>query len=64
MKALQLIAWIAGAIAVILVLIGTAAYIFDFRLFGVNHVINYFHVANSYLLVAILSLLLKKSLKE
>jgi hypothetical protein len=64
MKALQLIAWIAGAIALILVVLGTIDYIFNIRILGVNHVINVFHIANSFALLAIVSLLLKKTLKE
>jgi hypothetical protein len=64
MKTLHLIAWIAGIIAVILVLLGTVAYIFKLQLIGINHVVNFFHVANSYLLIAIVCILFKKIVKE
>jgi hypothetical protein len=64
MKALQLIAWIVGIIAAILALLGTIAFIFKVELFGIHHAVNYFNVADSYLLIAILCLLLKKTLKE
>jgi hypothetical protein len=64
MKSLHLIAWIAGIIAAILVVLGTIVYIFKFQLLGISHAVNLFNVANSYLLIAILCILLKKIVKE
>jgi hypothetical protein len=64
MKALILVAWIAGILAGVLVLMGTISFFFKLQLLGINHAVNYFHAANSYLLVAICSLLLKRTLKQ
>ena len=59
MKALKTIAWISGIIAGILMLLGVLFFIFKFRIFGINQVVNMFHVANSFLLVSICCLLYK-----
>ena len=64
MKTLHLIAWIAGAIATILLLIGTITFIFKFQVIGIRHAVNYFHVADGYYLLAVVCILLKKALKE
>ncbi|MBN2610275.1 MAG: hypothetical protein JXB00_01835 [Bacteroidales bacterium] len=54
MKIFNLTSWIAGIIAGVLVLLAFIALIFKVELLGVRHVYNYFHVANSLLLIAIL----------
>ena len=53
MKALKIITWVSGVIAGILIILAVLTLILNKHLFGVNHVINYFHAANSFLLVAI-----------
>jgi len=53
MKYLEYLTWITGILAGLLMLLGTIAYVFGVRIFGVNHVVNIFHVANSFLLMCI-----------
>ena len=53
MKALKLITWISGIIAAVLMLLGVLFFLFNFRMLGINQVVNMFHVANSFLLLAI-----------
>ncbi|MBN1952630.1 MAG: hypothetical protein JW801_15620 [Bacteroidales bacterium] len=60
MKALQYVAWAAGIAAVIVMILGGLALISGSSLFGFNKVVNYFHVANSFLLLAICCLLYRK----
>ena len=59
MKTLKIIAWFSGVIAGILILLGVLTLILQTHLFGVNNVINYFHAANSFFLLAICCLLYK-----
>ncbi len=51
MKALNLIGWITGGIGVILILLGTISELIGKSILAVNHAVNYFHVANSFLLI-------------
>jgi len=53
MKTIQLIAWILASIAGIIMALGVISILFSKGLFGFNHAVNYFHVANSLLLGAI-----------
>ncbi|MBN2350029.1 MAG: hypothetical protein JXJ22_14410 [Bacteroidales bacterium] len=53
MKALKWIAWILIVAAVIIIILGIISLIMGRGLFGFVHVVNYFHVANSLLLLAI-----------
>jgi amino acid transporter len=53
MKALKLIAWISGIIAVIIMILGVIDFFFSWELFTVNKAVNYFSTANSFLLLAI-----------
>jgi len=64
MKALNLFAWIVGGLATVLVLLGMVGFFFKIPLLGINHAINYFHVANSLLLIAICCVLLQKTRKQ
>jgi hypothetical protein len=60
MKYLEYLIWIAGIVAGLLMIFGIIAYFFEARVLGVNHVVNYYHAANSFLLMAIcLTLFLK-----
>ncbi len=53
MKYLEYLTWISGILAGIFLLLGALDFFFDAELFKVNHDINYFHAANSMLLVCI-----------
>ena len=53
MKYLEYLTWIFGILAGLILLLGSIDLIFDAELFKVNHAVNYFHVANSALLVCI-----------
>jgi hypothetical protein len=52
MKALNWIAWISGGIGVVFVLVGLAQMVFG-RFITSAEIINYFHAANSFFLMAI-----------
>ncbi len=60
MKNLNLFAWISGIIALILMFFGFIDFLFSPKFLFVNHSINYFHVANSFLLLTICIVLLDK----
>ncbi|MQY78559.1 MAG: hypothetical protein GH151_05085 [Bacteroidetes bacterium] len=60
MKKLAWFAWISGIIAVIVMFFGFVDLLFNPKFLFVNHVINYFHVANSFLLLTICIVLLDK----
>lgn len=60
MKAISYLSWAAGVIAAALIVIGVVALIFDLHPFGVNHIVNYFHIANSFLLVVICCLIYRR----
>ncbi len=54
MKILNWISWIAGVAAAIIILQAFIDLFFKVNLFGVRNIYNYFHIANSLLLIAIL----------
>ena len=60
MKNLNLFAWISGIIALILMFLGFIDFLFSPKFLFVNHAINYFNVANSFLLLTICIVLLDK----
>jgi hypothetical protein len=60
MKTLQLIAWIAGGIAVILILLAVIALVFDKPFFEAVNIVKYFHAANSFFLLGIFCLVNKR----
>ena len=66
MKYLEYLSWILGILAGVIILLAFIALVFGVQFFGVNHVVNYFHVANSFLLgcIFISLLLIWKSKKE
>ena len=67
MKYIDYLSWIFGFLAGLILLLGAIDFIFEAELFKVNHVVNYFHAANSFLLVSIcctLYLLLKQKKQE
>jgi len=53
MKYLEYLVWILGILAGVIILLGVIAFVFHVQFFGVNHVVNMFHVANSFLLMCI-----------
>jgi|GEM_PF-655566 len=53
MKALRWIAWISGAIAVVIIILAGIAVLTGKLIHGIEHGVNYFHVANSFLLITI-----------
>jgi hypothetical protein len=57
MKFFILVAWICGIAAALIVLTGAISLVSGRIFFGLRHAVNYFHVANSTLLLAILCLL-------
>jgi uncharacterized membrane protein len=57
MKALKLIAWVSGIVAVIIMILGVIDLFFSWQLYTVHKPVNYFITANSFLLVAILCVL-------
>ena len=54
MKILNWISWIAGIAAAIIILQAFIDLLFKVNLFGVRNIYNYFHIASSLLLLAIL----------
>lgn len=60
MKKLTWFAWIFGIIAFVLMFLGFIDFLFSPKFLFVNHAINYFHVANSFLLLTICIVLLDK----
>jgi len=69
MKIFEFFIWIFGVLAGSIILLAAIAFIFDASIFGVVHVVNFFHVAITCLLVAICCTLFlqyqeKKSKKE
>lgn len=53
MKALKGIAWVSGIVAGIIIIVAVIALIFKASFFGFVHIVNYFHTANTFLLLAI-----------
>ena len=55
MKALNWIAWISAGIGVVFMLLGfISGLIAKDILPGVTHIVNYFHIANSFFLITII----------
>jgi hypothetical protein len=59
MKVFQIAAWVSGILA-FLIILTAALSLFVGTLFGIRHVVNYFHAANSLLLLAILCVLARQ----
>jgi len=57
---LPVIIWVSSIIAAILILLGLISFLFKCNLLGLKHGVNFFHVANSFFLMAICSLIYKK----
>jgi hypothetical protein len=57
MKYLEYLLWITGILTAIILLCAIVAFFTRFDVLGVVHVVNYFHVANTMLLICITCLL-------
>jgi hypothetical protein len=57
MKFFTIVSWICGIAAALIILTGAISLVSGQIFFGLRHAVNYFHVANSILLLAILCLL-------
>jgi hypothetical protein len=57
MKLFTLVAWISGVLAVVIMILGAVALLLGTNLLGVRHEANFYIVANSFLLLAILCVL-------
>jgi hypothetical protein len=53
MKALNLIGWVSGAIGVIFILLGVISGIISKSILPIQHMVNYFQIANSFFLITI-----------
>jgi hypothetical protein len=53
MKITQILVWAFGLLAGVVLILAVISFITGIKIFGVNHVINMFHVANTCLLAAI-----------
>jgi hypothetical protein len=61
MKFFITVAWICGIAAALIILTGAISLVTGKIFFGLRHAVNYFHVANSTLLMAILCLMAKQA---
>jgi hypothetical protein len=64
MKLLKLSAWICAILAVVLMILGAVSLLLGNNLLGVRHEANFFIVANSFLLLGILSVLALQGCKK
>lgn len=53
MKTLNLIGWASGGVGVLIILLGAISGLTGKNILPIQHVINYFHVANSFFLITI-----------
>ncbi len=53
MKVLNWIAWISAAVAAIIILLACISLLIGKGILGFNHAVNFFHAANSFLLLSI-----------
>jgi hypothetical protein len=64
MKTFTVVAWISGVLAAAIMIFGVIALLMGNNPFGIRHEVNYFTVANSFLLLAILSVLALQGCRE
>jgi len=60
MKLFSILAWTCGIFAGVILVIGIVSLLSGVTMLGIRHVVNYFHVANSILLMAILCVLARQ----
>jgi hypothetical protein len=53
MKTLNWIGWISGGIGAVIILLAGISLVTGICIFGFSHIVNYFHAANSFFLMAI-----------
>lgn len=61
---LSLAIWISGIVAVVVMILGLLSLLLKTAILGVNHGVNFFHMANSFLLLAICALIYKRVSEE
>jgi len=61
MKFFNIVAWTCGILGALIIILGIIYAVFGLNVLGIRHFVNYFHIANSLLVLAILSLLAKTS---
>jgi hypothetical protein len=61
MKILTIATWICGIGGALIIITGLTSLLCQQTFFGLRHAVNYFHVANSVLLLGILCLQAKKA---
>jgi hypothetical protein len=64
MKLFTVVAWISGILAALLMILGAISLVLGNNLFGVRHEANYYIVASSLLLMAILCVLARQGCCE
>jgi hypothetical protein len=64
MKLFTIVAWISGILATIIMILGAIALALGSNLFGIRHEANYYIVANSFLLLAILCVLARQGCEK
>jgi hypothetical protein len=64
MKIFEVLIWVFGILAGIMIVLAGISFISGTKIFGVVHVINLFHVANTFLLFAIFCTLYMKYLNK
>ncbi|KPK87354.1 MAG: hypothetical protein AMS27_02655 [Bacteroides sp. SM23_62_1] len=57
MKIFEIFIWIFGILAGIIIILAAISFISGAKIFGVVHVVNYFHVANTCLLIVLCCIL-------
>jgi hypothetical protein len=60
MKLFKVVAWACGILAAIIIIVGSICLLSGKPFFGIRHMVNSFHVANSLLLMAILCVLARQ----
>jgi hypothetical protein len=60
MKALNWIAWISAAIAVVIILLACISLFMGKGILGFNHAVNFFQASNSFMLLAIAMFIVTK----
>jgi hypothetical protein len=58
MKILKIVAWAAGIVGAIIMILGVLDFLFQAEIFKVVKAVNYFNTANSFLLLGICCILL------
>lgn len=64
MKALNWIGWASAGIGVVLIILGVISGIIGRRVLPIQHAVNYFHMANSFFLAAVVSFLTFKKCED